>query len=83
MTRTPRNEARSKTIRIGDCRRAVCNLVTLDFRTRQIEENDVVIVELANLQAAIAEIGRITNQVLFCQSHLNTDGSARIGISKF
>jgi hypothetical protein len=59
------------------------HLVTLDFRTRQIEENDVVIVELANLQAVIAEIGRITNQVLFRQSHLNTGGSARIGISKF
>jgi hypothetical protein len=55
----------------------------LDFRTLQIEENDVVIVELANLQAVIAEIGRITNQVLLRQSHPNAGGSARIGIFKF
>ena len=54
------------------------HLVAVDVRQHQIEENDVVIVELADLQAILAEIRRITNKIFLHQHHLDAGCSCSI-----
>ncbi len=50
------------------------HLVPVDVRQHQIEEDDVVIVELADLQPVLTEIGRVADKIFLSQHHLDAGG---------
>ena len=54
------------------------HLVAVDVRQHQIEDDDVVVVELADLQPVLAEIGRVDDEVFLAQHHFDAGG--RCGI---
>ena len=58
------------------------HLVPVNIGKHQIEENDVVIVELADLQAVLAEICRIANEVFLAEHHLDAGRGCRIVLDK-
>jgi len=53
---------------------ALQHLVPVDVRQHQIEEDDVVVVELADLQPVLTEIGRVADKVFLPQHHLDAGG---------
>src|SRR5215469_4226885 len=58
------------------------HFVAVDVRKHQIEDYDVVIIELADLEAVLAEIGRVANKVLLRQHHFDAGGGGRIVLDK-
>ncbi len=54
------------------------DLISVDVRQHQIEQDDVIIVQLADLQPVFAEISRIANEVLFAQQQFDTGGGGRV-----
>ena len=54
------------------------NLIAVDVRQHEVEDDDVVVVELADLQPVFAEIGGVANEALGAQHHLDAGGGGRI-----
>src|SRR5215471_18819560 len=54
------------------------HLVAVDVRQHEVEQDDVVIVELADLQAVLAEIGGVDDEVLRLEHQLDALGGARV-----
>src|SRR5215472_1192260 len=78
------NEAGEDQYRRAYARRAQAPqyFVPVDVGKHQIEENDVVIIELADLQAILAEIGRVANEVFLAEHHLDAGCGCRIILDK-
>ena len=80
------SSARPERIRIGvrtrAARKPAQHLVTVDVRQHQIENDDVVIVELADLQPVFAEIGGIADEALPLQHHLDAGGCGGIVLNQ-
>src|SRR6185437_2564632 len=54
------------------------HFVAVDVRQHQIEDDDVVVVELADLQAVLAEIGGVANEPFGPKHHLDAGRGGRI-----
>src|SRR6516165_10343137 len=78
------NEAGEDQYRRAYARRAQAPqyFVPVDVGKHQIEENDVIIIELADLQAILAEIGRVANEVFLAKHHLDAGCGCRIILDK-
>ena len=58
------------------------NLVPVDVRQQEVENDDVVIVELADLQAVFAEIGRVADEIFLAQHQLDAGGRRGIVLNQ-
>ena len=58
------------------------HLVPVDVRQHRIEDDDVVVVELADLERVLAEIGAVDDKIFFAQRQLDIRGGDGIGLDQ-
>src|SRR5262249_19117111 len=54
------------------------NLVPVDVRQHEVENDNVVVIELADFEAVLAEVGRVTDEAFRSKHQLDALGRRRI-----